>query len=548
MRKLDKLNAPLLATITKAAKPSRHSDGSGLYLTISRWGTPSWCFRYLARGGSCLRDMGLGAYPAITLKQARELAGEARMALQRGIDPIDQRKAVQQAARAERAKEISFKEAAERYIESHKAGWRNEKHASQWQATLTTYAYPVIAKLGMARIATHHITEILEPIWAIKPETASRVRGRIESILDWAKARHYREGDNPARWKGHIENLLPAKSKVRTVRHQPAMPFVDVPTFTELLRANSSISAKALEFTILTAARTTEAINATWDEVDLEAAVWTVPGERMKSGREHRVPLSTRLIALLNDIPRDVALVIVDPITAYLGKTDSHKTADVRAVLAPLQELASRKNVAIVAVSHLNKSVGGGKSINAVTGSGAFVAAARAAFLVVKDKNDLEKVLLIEMKNNIGKAEALAFRVLSHLLPSHIATSFVQFDPGTLRITADEAIGLGSDDGRLSALGEAAEFLKTQFFAGPVRSADLFERAAQAGIAQKTLRRAAKKIGVLTQKDGFQGEWLWNWPPAGLVAPTNPNLPKGSAAQEMGTFQSWPPLNEVGQS
>lgn len=300
MRELGKLTA---SGIAKLSEPGRYGDGNGLYLQISNFKTKSWCLRYQLAGRA--REMGLGSLADVSLKEAREKAREARRKLIDGDDPIDAREAKKQAIRAELAKRVTFKDAAEKYIAAHRAGWRNEKHAAQWTATLTTYAYPKIGNLGVADIDTGHIVAVLEPIWAVKTDTASRVRGRIENILDWATARHYRQGDNPARWKGHIQNLLPAKSKVHTVRHQPAMPFADLPTFMDELRARNGISPRALEFTILTAARTGEVIGAKWVEIDLDQRVWTVPGERMKAGREHRVPLPARAIEILNSLPRD---------------------------------------------------------------------------------------------------------------------------------------------------------------------------------------------------------------------------------------------------
>jgi integrase len=308
MRELGKLTA---SQIAKLNKPGRYGDGNGLYLQISHWQTKSWCLRYQLGGRS--RDMGLGAVSDVTLAEARDKARAARRMLIDGDDPIDARQAKKQAIAAELAKRVTFREAAQKYIESHKAGWRNEKHAAQWTATLSTYAYPVIGSLNVAAVDTAHITKILEPIWATKTDTASRVRGRIENVLDWARARHYRSGENPARWKGHMENLLPAKSKVRKVRHQPALPFGQMGGFIEDLQLRKGVSARALEFTILTAARTGEAINATWDEIDLKAGTWTVPAERMKAGREHRVPLSSKALALLKGLPKEKGSKFVFP-------------------------------------------------------------------------------------------------------------------------------------------------------------------------------------------------------------------------------------------
>jgi integrase len=250
--------------------------------------------------------MGLGPFPPVSLRQARIEAEKAKAMLY-GVaptDPLEVRNSKNAAERAEVAKRITFKECAEKYIASHEAGWKNPKHAQQWPNSLEAYAYPVLGNLNVAAIDTAHIMKALEPIWHEKTDTAGRVRGRIEAVLDWAKARHFRQGENPARWKGHLDNLLPAKAKIAKTRHQPAMPFLEIPAFMEKLRATDGMSARALEFTILTAARTTEAIEATWDEFDLKERVWTVPGERMKAGRAHRVPLSDRTVDILKGLKR----------------------------------------------------------------------------------------------------------------------------------------------------------------------------------------------------------------------------------------------------
>lgn len=299
LREFGKLTAARTAALKD---PGRYPDGNGLYLQISRWGTKSWLLRFQLAGRS--REMGLGALGVVGLKEAREKARAAHLLLIDGTDPIEARDAKKAALRAETAKRITFKEAAEKYVAAHRAGWRNEKHGDQWEATLKTYAYPIIGNLGVADIETGHVIRVLEPIWATKTDTASRLRGRIEAVLDWAKARRFRDGENPARWKGHMKSLLPAKQKVKRVRHQPAMPFAEVPTYLAKLRGMKSISSRALEFTILTAARTSEALQAKWDEFDLSSGVWTVPAERMKAGREHRVPLSARALEIIAALPR----------------------------------------------------------------------------------------------------------------------------------------------------------------------------------------------------------------------------------------------------
>lgn len=237
--------------------------------------------------------MGLGPVDLVSLAEARERARNARRLLLDGQDPIEVRKGARLAARLEAARGITFLECAERYIAAHEAGWRNEKHRDQWKSTLAKYCYPIIGALPVAAVDTALVMKILEGIWMRRPETAGRVRGRLEAILDWATARQYREGENPARWRGHIDKLLPAKSKVRPVRHHQAIAYLGVPAFMAELCFREGVSARALEFTVLTAVRSNETIGAQWSEIDLESRLWTVPGERMKSGRQHRVPNST---------------------------------------------------------------------------------------------------------------------------------------------------------------------------------------------------------------------------------------------------------------
>jgi integrase len=225
-------------------------------------------------------------------------SGGGRASVAQGLDPIAAR---QEAIRGGTAS-LSFKECAVRYIGTNKAGWRNAKHAGQWEATLEKYAYPVIGSLPVGAVGVGEVSKILEPIWSLKTETASRVRGRIETVLDWAKARGYRDGENPARWRGHMDKLLPPRTKVRRVRHHPAMPYDAVAAFMADLRQQEGIAMLALEFTILTAARTTETTGATLGEFDLAAKVWMVPGDRMKAGKEHRVPLSPRAVEIVKDV------------------------------------------------------------------------------------------------------------------------------------------------------------------------------------------------------------------------------------------------------
>lgn len=305
------INKLTAAGVAKESKPGLYSDGGGLYLQVAKGASKSWIFRFMIAGKS--RYMGLGSIDTFSLREARERAKEARKLVADGIDPIDARRERVVAARADDAKLVSFSQAAERYIKAHEAGWKNPKHADQWRNTLATYAYPIIGPLSVAKVDTAHIMQIIEPIWTEKTETASRVRGRIESVLDWATARRYRTGENPARWRGHLDKLLPARSKVKKVRHHPAMLYTDLPAFMQRLRALDSISAKALEFTILTAVRTSEAIGATDAEFDLATKVWTVPAERMKANRPHRVPLSDRVLEILKTTPREANSPYVFP-------------------------------------------------------------------------------------------------------------------------------------------------------------------------------------------------------------------------------------------
>ena len=294
-RKVSSLSA---LKVSREKTPGMYADGGGLYLQVSKGGGKSWIYRFKMKGMIFGRYMGLGPVDTISLSDARELAAAARKLVKMGADPIEARNAQQAHKLLEAAKGITFKSAADQYIDTHQAGWKNPKHIAQWRSTLETYAHPVFGNLSVQAIDVGLVMKALEPIWTEKPETAARVRGRIENILDWASARGYREGDNPARWKGHLENLLPARGKIQTVRHHPAMPYEDVSEFMAKLREQDGVSARALEFLILTAARTSEVIGAKPDEFDFEAGVWVVPTERMKMNREHRIPLSGRAVEI----------------------------------------------------------------------------------------------------------------------------------------------------------------------------------------------------------------------------------------------------------
>ena len=294
-RPIERLSALGLSKLAK--RKGVFCDGGGLYLHSDPPAQCSWLFRYRLNGKT--RWMGLGPYPTISLAKARELATRARTLKALGTDPIDQRDAGRAAAHLAAAKVITFRQCAESYIKAHRVGWRNAAHASQWESTLRAYTYPHIGALSVQAIDTSLVMRVLEPIWTTKPETASRLRGRIETILNWARVRGYREGENPARWKGHLDHLLPAKSKVRRVQHHAAMPYVELPGFMSALREQDSVAARALEFLVLTAARTGEVIGARWKEIDLKNRLWTVPAERMKAGKAHRVPLCPRVASIL---------------------------------------------------------------------------------------------------------------------------------------------------------------------------------------------------------------------------------------------------------
>jgi integrase len=281
-------------------KPGLYADGGNLYLRVARGGSKSWIFRFTLSNGP--RDAGLGGYPSVSLAEARNKAEPLRKQIAEGIDPIEARKTQRAASQAEAERAITFEQCAKAYVASHEVGWKNDKHRAQWHSTLKTYVYPVIGQLPVKTVDTSHVMQILEPIWMTKPETGSRLRGRIEVILSWAKVRGYREGENPAQWRGHLDHLLPAKGKVRKVVHHAALPYSEMPTFISRLRSHTSATARALEFLILTNTRTSETLKATWSEIDLERRLWIIPGSRMKADKEHRVPLSSRAVEVVVEL------------------------------------------------------------------------------------------------------------------------------------------------------------------------------------------------------------------------------------------------------
>lgn len=281
-------------------KPGMYADGAGLYLKIGDGGSKSWVYRYMLLGKP--RYLGLGSTGAVSLAAARGLAGLSRQQIQQGLDPIDARKHLMAQSRLAGAKALTFKQCAEALMTAHDASWRNLKHRQQWRNTLAVHVYPTIGHLAASAVTTEHVLSILEPIWAKTPDTASRIRGRIESVLEAAKARGARDGENPARWRGHLASLLPKPSRIKRVQHHAALPFFEVPEFMSDLRLTEGVAPRALEFAVLTAARSNEVRGARWPEINFAERTWTIPPERMKSGKEHRVPLSSRAIEILTEL------------------------------------------------------------------------------------------------------------------------------------------------------------------------------------------------------------------------------------------------------
>jgi len=300
---MSKLSALKIKSISKIGM---HSDGGGLYLKVQPAAqniTPnkSWIFRWGAKGAN---TMGLGSLKDVTLAEARELASECHRMVARGINPRDEREKIKVAKLVKASSSITFKVAAEQYIETHKASWKNIKHTQQWHKTLETYAFGKIGKVACADVTKAQVLTILKPIWTDKHETATRLRGRIESVLDWAIAKGYRTEANPAVLKGNLQPLLPSFHKRQRVKHHNAMNYDDVPNFFATIKDDPTISARALVFCILTATRTSEAVNATWSEIDFNKRTWIIPKERMKRGIEHRVPLSSQVCQMLGFIKK----------------------------------------------------------------------------------------------------------------------------------------------------------------------------------------------------------------------------------------------------
>jgi integrase len=318
---------------------------TGLAVNVIKSGSRSWVLRYQVGGKR--RDMGLGGYPDVTLAQAKERARVARSLLAQGLDPIEHSRAARSKMISERATALTFSQAADQYIETHESTWRNAKHAQQWRNTIAAYATPAMGKVLVRDVDLPQVLSVLEPIWKTKTETASRLRGRLESVLDWATARGYRSGPNPARWKGLLDKLLPAPGKIAKTDHHRALPFADLPAFMKLLAVQDGLGARALEFTILTACRSGEVRGAKWDEFDLDAGIWTVPESRMKAGKEHRVPLS------------DAAMVIVRTQKEYAFCEyvfpSSHRARNSESEGAPLSDMtlsAVLRRMKVAAVPH----------------------------------------------------------------------------------------------------------------------------------------------------------------------------------------------------
>ena len=309
-----KISNSLTPLQVKNANPGRHVDGNGLHLLVKASGARSWVLRYTLHGKT--RDVGLSRCPEalvllaqsgreeLSLAQARDLAAIYRLKVRAGIDPLSEREQQAAASRVAQAQDeaaqLTFYDAAQSYLASRESTWRNAKHRQQWHNTLSAYVFPSLGALPVADIGTAEVLAVLEPIWKSKAETANRVRGRMEAIIDAARARGHFSGENPARWRGHLDKILPARQRLSR-GHHAAMPYDEAPAFLEQLRAREAVAAMALEFTILTAVRTGEVLGATWAEIDFEKRTWTVPALRMKAGREHRVPLSSRAVEVLNE-------------------------------------------------------------------------------------------------------------------------------------------------------------------------------------------------------------------------------------------------------
>lgn len=343
------LGAAQVAAIWR--RGTNHVGGvRGLILNVTMYGSRSWVLRYQVAGKR--RDLGLGSYPSVTLAEAREAARTARAKLAQGIEPIEDARRARARLVLEVHTGMTFGEAAKRFITSHEKGWKNAKHAQQWQRSLDMYATPVLGKVPVRDISLAMVLKVLEPIWVSKTETATRLRGRIESIVDWAIARGYRTDSNPARWKGLLDKLLPAPGKVTKTTHFQALPYAQLPAFMEQLMVQDGMGTKALLFVILTAARSGEVRGATWEEVDLADRMWTIPAERMKASKPHRVPLSDAAVALLQEMK---ALALAAGRTngnAYVFPSPNSRDPELGSPLSDMTLTAVLRRLKLEAVPH----------------------------------------------------------------------------------------------------------------------------------------------------------------------------------------------------
>lgn len=341
-RSINKLSA---LTISQKNDPGYYLDGAGLYLQVSKAGTKSWVFKYTLDSRS--REMGLGSFNTVSLAEAREMARNNRQLLLQHQDPIEVRDMAAKARQIESAKRITFDECAKKYIATHRAGWKNPKHANQWENTLTTYCSPIMGSLYAADIDTGLILRCLESIWSTKTETATRVRGRIEKILDWATSRGYRKGENPARWKGHLEFSLAAPNTIAEVEHHPALPYKQIAMFIKELKTREGMAARALEFGTLTATRSGDIRGATWGEIDFNEKVWSIPVERMKQVKSslqklekfHCVPLSDRAIDILKQRKAEAGETKPSEIIFHSSKNGELSDATLKAVIKRMNEI-----------------------------------------------------------------------------------------------------------------------------------------------------------------------------------------------------------------
>ncbi|MEZ0468260.1 tyrosine-type recombinase/integrase [Phaeobacter sp. SYSU ZJ3003] len=329
------LNRLTAKEVEKKKAPGLYSDGGGLYLQITKAGVKSWLFRYMINGTPY--GMGLGPTHTVTLADARERAMEARKLKLKGINPLEAKREAKLEAMVAQAKLMTFDQCASAYIEAHRSSWKNAKHADQWSNTITTYVSPIIGALPVAQVDTALVLKVLtqeqengQQFWQAKNETAKRVRGRMESILGWATTSGARSGENPARWKGHLENLLAAIDNVRTTKNHPSLPWQRVGGFVQEIRQREGMATRALEFTLLTAARSGEVRGAMWSEIDLAAKIWTIPAARMKAKQQHEVPLSPAAISLLKQLPRLEGTDVVFPGTKGQPLSDMSLTAVIR--------------------------------------------------------------------------------------------------------------------------------------------------------------------------------------------------------------------------